>query len=284
MFSALRKQMTPATALAFTALVFAITGGAFAAKGSGGGGAPAKATASVTSTHHAVAAKKLKKKTSSAGKPRPRGPAGPSGPAGPAGSEGPAGPAGAKGEPGAAGKEGSAGKGEKGETGTAGPQGPAGPEGSFDKTLPAGKTLEGEWSMLQYAAGSGFEGIVATSVSFGIPLSRLPVPHLIRVGGGEPVVNEKGEEEVVPSTQCTGSAADPTASPGSLCIYTSGELNAVKHTGPLILPRVCAFGAQTAFQCASESENAVDRFGFSLLTYAEKAGLVNVTGSWALTG
>ena len=82
MFRALRNHLTPSTAIAFVALVFAITGGAFAATGSvnnsGGGGSHGTLTASVA-----------KKKA----KPKPKGGArGPAGPKGAPGATGPAGP------------------------------------------------------------------------------------------------------------------------------------------------------------------------------------------------
>ena len=98
MFSAIRKrlQITPATAIAFLALCFAISGISYAATG-GGGGNKTSPTA----------------QTAKKGKSGPRGARGPAGPAGPAGKEGkegkqgPAGATGAKGETGATGANGS---------------------------------------------------------------------------------------------------------------------------------------------------------------------------------
>ena len=94
MFQALRKHLTPSTFIAFVALVFAVTGGAFAA-GSHGGGSPVQATASSgrvgSATPLATSAKSKGKSKSKAG---PRGPAGPKGATG---ATGPAGPAGATG-------------------------------------------------------------------------------------------------------------------------------------------------------------------------------------------
>jgi hypothetical protein len=122
--------MNPATILALAALVFAITGGAYAASGGGnsggahatsGGGNPggAHATAGLRVASRATATlAKAKKKPSPAGKPGPRGPAGP---AGPAGSVGPAGATGAKGDTGPQGPQGE--KGDKGENGTSGNNG-----------------------------------------------------------------------------------------------------------------------------------------------------------------
>jgi hypothetical protein len=100
MFHRVRRHLNASTLIALLALVFAVTGGAFAATGHGG--SPAGALASVK----AGAAKSK------------RGPRGPQGPAGPAGKNGAAGPAGPAGPVGA--------KGETGATGAAGANGVAG--------------------------------------------------------------------------------------------------------------------------------------------------------------
>jgi hypothetical protein len=95
MFHRVRRHLNASTLIALLALVFAVTGGAFAATGHGG--SPASALASVK----AGAAK------SKRGPRGPQGPAGPAGKNGAPGPAGPAGPAGAKGETGAAGANGS---------------------------------------------------------------------------------------------------------------------------------------------------------------------------------
>ena len=83
MFRALRKHLTPSTFIAFLALVFAVTGGAFAASGPGGGGS-AKATASSTRTGSAGSLSPRPPRAS----PSRRAKAGPRGPAGPKGATG----------------------------------------------------------------------------------------------------------------------------------------------------------------------------------------------------
>ena len=204
MVQRVRKHITPATVLAFVALVFAITGGAFAATGgsSGGGnaGAGAKATASVSQATAAKAKAKAK-----------AGPRGPAGPKGATGATGPAGATGAIGAIGATGATGPAGAGTAGATGATGPTGPAGESvkaepaakpteckeggtkltvggksekvcngekgknGTFEgQSLPEGKTLTGVYATASYAeAGlphAGF-GAVQTGVSFALPVS-----------------------------------------------------------------------------------------------------------------
>jgi hypothetical protein len=126
MLSALRKHLNPATAIAFLALILALTGGAFAA--TGGGNHP-------TLTASAAKAKK-----------GPRGPQGPAGPAGKTGATGATGAAGATGPAGA-----------KGETGAAGAAGATGASGEL-KIEPAGgiECLGEGGSKFSDALGSGF--------------------------------------------------------------------------------------------------------------------------------
>ncbi len=228
------RHINPATILALVALVFAVTGGAYAASSSGVG---SHATAS-------VAKSKKSKKKSSSGKPGPRGPAGAAGSVGPAG---PVGPAGAKGDAGAAGASGASGEpgapGEKGAAGTAGQsvasvteppgahcenggykltsaggtqyvcngQNGADGQSGFTETLPAGQTEQGAFSFDRQPLGPA-----AVTISFNIPLAaELPEAnvHFIPAGGTVPAACEGG------------SAAHPKAKSGNLCVFSSIEVN-----------------------------------------------------------
>jgi hypothetical protein len=234
MFQRVRKHLSPATILAFTALVFAMTGGAFAASSSGGGSG-AKASASVTPP--AIAAKAKKK----AAPKSTRGPAGPAGKNGAPGATGPAGPAGPAG---AAGATGATGAGTPGATGNTGPEGKPGesvtvtqitkapcPEGGsefknatgtghacngktgFTSTLPAGKTETGVWSVNIAKAGEAEPLYVVAPLSFSIPLASPLVEtatHFIKAG------------EAVPAG-CKGTVEQPEAEEGNLCVFTTYE-------------------------------------------------------------
>jgi hypothetical protein len=234
MFSRIRRHVNATTVIAIVALVFAMTGGAFAVSDNGGEGA------------HATA---MKKKSKATGRQGLRGPAGPRGQAGPAGPGGPAGPAGAKGETGAAGA-----KGETGASGTAGANGDAGESvsiaklqpgeggcleggtkftaggkeatacngekgepgesgssGSFPATLPEGATETG----VGVATFTSASGDVPVPISFPIPL---PIP----VENFHYVSNEEQEEHAGPS-QCSGNSEKPTAVKGNLCVYEAGQ-------------------------------------------------------------
>lgn len=115
---------------------------------------------------------------------------------GAAGAQGPAGPAGAtgaKGENGATGQQG-----ETGETGETGPAGPV------ETTLPAGKTMTGVWGFRESNVTEAY-----AQISF--PL-RYP---------GEPEFHVLNEGEAS-TTECPGSASNPQAQAGHLCIYVAG--------------------------------------------------------------
>ena len=135
MFSAMRRRMrvSPATVIAGLALVFAMTGGAYAAK---------KYLITSTKQISPSVLKSLQGKAGAAGAAGAQG----LGPAGAQGAQGPAGPAGAKGEAGAAGQDGAAGA--KGATGATGPKGATGANGTsgFTERLPSKKTETGSWA------------------------------------------------------------------------------------------------------------------------------------------
>ena len=154
----IRRNLSLPTAIAVVALVFAMTGGAFAAKGVVAG--PSKAS---------------KHKRHKSGK---RGRRGPRGKRGPQGIPGPQGDAGPKGDTGA-----------KGDTGPQGPQGDTGSPWTAGGVLPSGKSLGGTW-----IAGIGPEalpgtGFGATSISFGLPLAALPEIVFVKKG-------QEGKEHV----------------------------------------------------------------------------------------
>ncbi len=136
MLKTVRRNLSLPTAIAVMALVFAMTGGAFAAKDYVAG--PAEATQS-------------KKGKSKRGPQGPRGKQGKTGPMGPQGAVGPQGPIGPQGP-----------KGDTGDPWVA---------GGF---LPSGKSLAGTWiAGVGPDLGLG-KGAAATSISFGIPLKAPP--------------------------------------------------------------------------------------------------------------
>jgi Collagen triple helix repeat (20 copies) len=181
MSARLRRRFTFANVTATLALVFAMSGGAYAAQ-----------HYLVTSTKQ-ISPKVLAKLKGARGSAGPAGPTGTPGATGPAGSTGPAGPQGPQGE--------------VGETGPAGAPGVTG----FTATLPKGKTEKGAWSFSTTPDSYG-----TASISFTIPLAGpLDKEHVHYV---------KSEEESPPAA-CQGTAGDPTATAGNLCVYedkTSG--------------------------------------------------------------
>jgi Collagen triple helix repeat (20 copies) len=257
-FSAIRRRLhvSPAAVIATLALVFAITGGAYAAK---------KYLITSTKQISPSVLKSLQGKAGSAG------PAGANGAQGQAGPAGPQGPVGAKGENGAPGKDGAPGKnGENGKDGTTG----------FTETLPAGKTLKGDWGVMTTVQASGPEGVVSSFVSFGIPLAEAPVPHLIPAPTEEELT--KGEFPAPPSG-CTGNFERPGAEKGNLCVFASEERNVL-----VTLKKVCATTSATEAPLAclfggGATPESDDPYGFGVFQAAAAKGLVGVAGTWAVT-
>jgi hypothetical protein len=199
MFQALRKriQVSPATVIASLALVFAMTGGAYAA-----------GRYVITSTKQ-ISPKVLKSLT---------GKAGPAGAAGANGAAGPAGPTGPAGGTGPAGTNGTNGESIKGETGKEGPQGK---EGNIGKTLAPGETETGTWVLV----GEGNAAIGSTGGESKVAIS-FPIPLAAPIEDVRPLSNPKHlhtlfvESGEGPAEQCEkGTFEDPKAAPGNLCVY-----------------------------------------------------------------
>jgi len=228
MFSTLRTRFGIPGVISVIALVFAMFGGAYAASNSSGG--------------HAVASKAKKAKTGQRGPRGPKGATGPEGPQGPAGLAGPAGPQGAKGDPGTPGSPGSAGTSvtstelsigdencENGGSeftsasgttyacsGGEGPEGPAGADGSPWAVggLPAGQTEMGTWAL---GTALTKNEALYEPISFTVPLAagKKAKVHY---------VTPSGQENGSPATVCLGTASEPTAPAGNLCVYASVQI------------------------------------------------------------
>jgi hypothetical protein len=257
MFQKLRTHLSYANVAATMALVFALTGGAFAATShSGGGGSTgSKATASVTPVATA-AKKKAKAKAPARG---PAGPAGKNGTNGTNGAPGATGPAGATGPGGPQGPAGTGTQGEKGLQGEPGKNGESVTSKAFTgkkekceeggseftaaegkksyacsgekgvihpgETLPPEASEYGTWAV----AGASSQVYVRASFSFTVPLAAPLVgeEELCELGTGCPVhfINSGGDEVTESAgalpkpAACNGTAEDPTAAPGNFCVY-----------------------------------------------------------------
>jgi hypothetical protein len=243
MFSLLRNRFGIPGIVSVIALVFAMSGGAFAAQ------------------HYLAGASSAKQ-----AKRGPRGPQGLQGQNGLQGPIGPAGPNGARGETGARGGEGELGP--QGAIGATGPQGPIGNQGSqgsagsqgapgaagksvvstsFDGAgEPAGNPCEehggtefevessgvvhyvcngsgggaalpevmtGTWSIGKVPFGAAGDPIFV-SISYPFPLATAP--------GNVGYIQATGAE---PSAICPGTAANPEPASGHLCLYAQEEVN-----------------------------------------------------------
>jgi hypothetical protein len=260
MLSPIRKRFTYANVVATLALVFAMSGGAYAAS-------KFLITSSKQIKPSVLAS--LKGKAGAAGAAGALGPAGPQGPAGASGKDGapggkgeagPAGTAGAKGEKGPQGEKGE--PGEKGEQGEPGPEGKAG----FTKELPHGQTETGTFAAY-------FEKSATTAV----PIS-FPIPLPVALGATAPnyvdLEEQRKENGHEPPEACVGSATKPTATKGSFCLY---EGIAVRPVGTSELNMRALF-------VPTEGKTGVGTSGaVMLIAYSGPEELAYLSGTWAVS-
>jgi hypothetical protein len=205
MFSRLRRHFgTAGLVVSVIALVAALAGGAYAASG-GLTGKQKKEVKAIAKSFQGT---------------------------GPAGPQGAPGSPGAKGDPGTKGTDGTDGQ----SVTTAAASGGECPSGGikvtsasgntkvcngqtgFTETLPSGKTETGSWSFGTTPGAGAFYVPVTLAIPLAAPLAGESHVHFINEAGKEVVGGGLTEQT---STECLGTAAAPTATPGSLCIYTA---------------------------------------------------------------
>jgi hypothetical protein len=157
---------------------------------------------------------------------------------GPAGPKGDAGPPGPKGDPGV--------QGPKGDPGATGPAGPF-PEGN----LPSGKTLRGVWNLGDTAAAAN--SFVENDIPFEYQFASAPTANFIPFGG-------------TPPAACPGTAANPQAAPGNLCVYEVNRGN-----------------VSTRFVCSASVCPGATRWGAYVTTKSAAPGDFWARGTWAAT-
>jgi hypothetical protein len=262
MLSTIRKRFTIANVALTIAIVFAMTGGAFAA-----------GKYLITSTKQ-ISPKVLKAIAGKAGSTGPSGPAGPAGPAGPTGPTGAAGGPGAQGVKGAAGESVAAKEVKTSETAcnklggssftvggttTDACNGKEGSPWTDSGTLPVGSTETGEWNIYHVAPKAGEE--IGAAISFPIRLAdSLSAANVHFIVEGESV-----------PTGCGGNAEKPTATSGNLCVFATRMINVEVHAGiAAVAGLVTGTGA--------------DPMGAQLTFLVPEEGQVAANGSWAVTG
>jgi hypothetical protein len=185
---------------------------------------------------------------------------GPAGPAGQAGAIGPVGPQGPAGAPGARGADGI-----NGTNGTNGEDGDPGQPWTPDNELPSNATLTGAW---------GF-GLARTDEF----RARVPISFPIRLPNALGAANVRIPTDANFATNCTGTAADPQANPGFLCIYT-GHLTGASFSPGDFLPAAVINAAAAAGPAQTLRSAGVSG---AVLSFEVSADFAQGSGTWAVT-
>ena len=249
MISKFRKRISYTNVAVTLALLFAMSGGAYAA------------------SHYVITSTKqikpsvLKTLKGQNGKNGASGSNGATGPTGAAGAQGPQGPQGTPGEKGPQGIQGIQGK--EGKPGIPG-------ETGFTETLPSNKTETGTWS----AAPTGLLKLAIAPISFSIPLAAaLSGEHCSKKEEPCHVHYIKNEE---PTTECPGSVETPTALPGNLCVYDQQEAGATAETFRIVPSNNNLSGLPQPGQEGAGTSGAL-----AVVELTSEIGWV--FGSWAVT-
>ena len=264
MLSSIRRRITYANVAVTLALVFAMSGGAYAA-----------GHYLITSTKQ-FSPKVLKALKGHAGARGANGANGASGAQGAQGAQGPqgaqgaGGPGGLEGKPGISvtskqltNKEAACNK-EGGSEFTAGTTKTTACNGSpwTVNGLPKGATEKGHWSLADFVkANQG--SFVPTTISFVIPLASEPEESNVHFIGPE---EGQGEPKQNLPEGCSGNAGEPQAASGNVCVFTR------------------------AFQNMKKFGVGADRAGVTILLapgaegVAAEEGSATAFGTWAVTG
>ena len=114
--------------------------------------------------------------------------------------------------------------------------------------------MRGSYAVVGTAAAVGAQA--GDQISFGFELSSAPTAHFIDAGA-------------TPPAACPGTAAQPEAAPGNLCIYEAVSSNVAARTfqDPLTL----------------STGSVVRAWGAELGAVSAAAGIFYTVGSWAVT-
>jgi hypothetical protein len=135
--------------------------------------------------------------------------------------------------------------------GPAGPKGDQGVPGPVTGSLPSGATLRGIYNVdFEPEAAAEISG---ADISFGLRLPSKPTVSIQAPGAP-------------PTSSCPGTAVNPEAAPGVLCIYKDAE------------------NAATTFVCDLDCDEGVaERYGATIYIHSTGAGRAFSTGTWAVT-
>jgi hypothetical protein len=177
--------------------------------------------------------------------------------------------------------------GTPGDSGAPGADGPAGPAGATGATgpsvlssaLPPGETITGSWGGEHWV--EAFERRTYT----------FPVPVTVPVAGGDvgfPSSVSQTNKSLDTIAACSGSAEEPTAPAGKVCLYLRNEtIDNVRNTTAVVDMNGNVFtthGISGDAIDSSDATSAANRLGFVVTVRADTTpGMTRAEGTWAYT-
>lgn len=121
--------------------------------------------------------------------------------------------------------------------------------------VPSGKTVRGNYAVATYSSSGSEEHYGMDSISFGFSFASAPQTHMILKGG-------------TPPTGCPGTAENPQADPGHLCVY-EGNNNRGSATIGVFSP--------------ADGLSPSNRWGAGVILDSFGTNAANSYGTWAAT-
>ena len=150
-------------------------------------------------------------------------------------------------------------------------QGVQGPAGPFPDVLPSGKTLTGVFSVTGVATAPG--QYADSPISFGFRFASAPT--VVTVG-----IDDTPAEAA--AAGCPGTAAEPKAAPGKVCLYEMGHENLDDAaTGELEADGDAAW--VSAYAPPDNSFGTATPVGTIVEAWSSAAGNFYSNGTWAAT-
>lgn len=159
------------------------------------------------------------------------------------------------------------------QTGGMGPKGDQGEPGPYPGVLPSSTTLTGVYSVT--GAATAADQYADSPISFGFQFASAPSVVVVGISDTPTQAAAAG---------CPGTAADPKADPGMVCVYEMGNENTALLAGDGTLVEAGGAPARLGgYEPPTGDWGTATRYGTIVEAWSLSAGVFYSNGTWAAT-